>query len=61
MLRAERSEKGNGRVYQIYFTATDNQVTGGSCSGSVNIGVPDTMKSGQSAVDDGQLYDSTLP
>jgi hypothetical protein len=42
MLRAERSGKGNGRVYQVDFTADDGQ--GGSCTGSVNVGVPHSMK-----------------
>ncbi|MBI4527722.1 MAG: hypothetical protein HY695_28330 [Deltaproteobacteria bacterium] len=61
LLRAERSGKGNGRVYQITFTANDSQATGGSCTGSVKIGVPLSMKPGMAAVDDGQLYDSTRP
>lgn len=59
LLRAERSGKGNGRVYRVNFTADDGQ--GGVCAGSVNVGVPHSMKPGMSAVDDGQLYDSTQP
>jgi hypothetical protein len=37
-LRAERSARGNGRVYTINFTATDD--TGASCEGSVFVCVP---------------------
>lgn len=59
LLRAERSGKGNGRVYEIRFTADDGQ--GGTCSGSGTVGVPHSMKPGMSAVDDGQLYDSIQP
>jgi len=59
LLRAERSGTGNGRVYQVNFTANDGQ--GGVCTGSVKVGVPHSMKPGTSAVDDGQLYDSTQP
>lgn len=59
LLRAERSGKGNGRVYLITFTAADT--TGGSCTGTAVVGIPHSMKSGESPVDDGQLYDSTLP
>jgi hypothetical protein len=37
-LRAERSPKGDGRVYRIVFTVLD--VRGGSCSGLATVGVP---------------------
>ena len=56
LLRAERSAKGNGRVYRINFTATDGQ--GGSCLGLVIVFVPHDRKD-QTAVDDGQNFDST--
>ena len=59
LIRAERSGAGNGRVYRINFTANDGQ--GGSCSSFVKVAVPHSMKPGSSAVDDGQLYNSTLP
>ncbi|OGQ78446.1 MAG: hypothetical protein A3F90_04875 [Deltaproteobacteria bacterium RIFCSPLOWO2_12_FULL_60_19] len=59
LLRAERSGNSNGRVYRVGFTADDGQ--GGSCAGSVEVSVPKSMKPGSSAVDDGQLYNSTLP
>ena len=54
-LRAERFGGGNGRVYQIHFTAT-NAV--GSCSGTVRVSVPHDQ-SGAAAIDDGQIYDAT--
>jgi predicted amidohydrolase len=37
-VRAERSAQGNGRVYTIYFTASDG--AGGSCQGSVTVCAP---------------------
>ncbi|MEK6279913.1 MAG: thrombospondin type 3 repeat-containing protein [Acidobacteriota bacterium] len=52
---AERAGGDNGRVYTIYFTATDGR--GGSCSGSVKVAVPHDQN--RSAVDDGPRYDST--
>jgi len=38
MLRAERSGLGDGRVYQVSFTASDGH--GGTCSGTTTVGVP---------------------
>lgn len=58
-LRAERSGTGNGRVYAIAFAAEDGR--GGSCAGSVKVGVPHDQGQGATPVDDGQQYDSTLP
>lgn len=59
-VRAERSGNpnvpGNGRVYHIGFTATDD--FGGSCSGTVMTGVPHDKK--DTPVDDGPFFDSTL-
>ena len=57
-IRAERDLGGNGRVYHIGFTAEDSG--GNLCSGTVKVGVPITRR-GAPAVDDGALYDSTLP
>ncbi|MBI3753905.1 MAG: hypothetical protein HY266_07700 [Deltaproteobacteria bacterium] len=57
-IRAERSGKGNGRVYAISFTADDGK--GGSCSGQVKVGVPHDQGKGKNPVDDGQNYDSTM-
>ena len=59
MLRAERSGRGNGRVYEIDYTASDG--VGGSCSSTVEVGVRhDQGKSGP-AVNDGATIDSTVP
>ena len=58
-VRTERSGKGNGRVYQISFTADDGK--GGSCTGAVKVGVPHSQKKGLTAIDDGQIYNSTIP
>jgi hypothetical protein len=56
LLRAERAAGGNGRVYQVRFTASDGQ--GGSCGGTVQVVVPATAAPG-SIVNDGAVYDST--
>ena len=37
-VRAERSGGGNGRMYEISFTTSDDQ--GGECEGSVQVCVP---------------------
>ena len=55
LLRAERAGKGNGRVYHINFTASDIE---GSDSGSVEVCVRHSRKA--DAVDDGELFDSTM-
>jgi uncharacterized repeat protein (TIGR01451 family) len=57
-VRAERSGTGDGRVYTIYFTATDG--SGGSCTGSATIGVPHDQGNGSTPINGGALYDSTL-
>lgn len=57
-VRAERSGTGNGRVYAIAFAAEDGK--GGSCSGTVHVGVPHDRGKGAIPIDDGQMYDSTL-
>jgi hypothetical protein len=54
-VRAERSGTGNGRVYTIFFTATDGR--GGSTSGTVKVSVPHNQN--DTAVDDGAIFDST--
>ena len=59
-VRAERTgdarKPGNGRVYEILFTAKRGA---DSCSGSVKVAVPHDQGKGP-AVDDGLRYDSTL-
>ncbi|HEV8459564.1 MAG TPA: VWA domain-containing protein [Gaiellaceae bacterium] len=52
-LRAERSGLGDGRVYGVHVTVTDGQ--GGSCTGTVSVGVPHDQ-SGSAAVDSGQSF-----
>jgi hypothetical protein len=58
-VRAERAGNGNGRVYHIGFTADDEN--GGSCTGTVQVSVPRSQNAEGAAVDDGPLYDSTIP
>ncbi|MBE8988348.1 hypothetical protein [Nostoc sp. LEGE 12450] len=55
-VRAERNGQGNGRVYQIIFTATDNK--GAECRGNFSVTVPKSQN-GNPSVDDGQNFDST--
>lgn len=59
-VRAERSGSkkvpGNGRVYEISFTADDGK--GGECSASVTVCVPHDQRNGHACFDDGQLYNS---
>ena len=57
-LRAERSGNGDGRVYHVSFTATDDRE--GSCAGTIVVGVPHDRKDGATPVDSGQSYDSTM-
>ena len=58
-VRAERNGTGNGRVYQLSFRAEDGR--GGSCTGTVTVGVPHSLQKGITAIDDGQIYNSTIP
>ncbi len=57
-VRAERDGGNDGRVYHIAFTATG---AGGSCTGSVTVGVPKSQGNNGGPVDQGALYNSTLP
>lgn len=56
-VRAERSGLENGRIYEILFGAST--ADGGSCSGSVQVGVPHDRGAGAVPVDSGVRYDST--
>jgi dipeptidyl aminopeptidase/acylaminoacyl peptidase len=57
-VRAERSPRGDGRVYRIAFTVSDDH--GGSCSGTVTVAVP--RKKRKPAVDSAPpSYDSLAP
>lgn len=62
-VRAERTGTkkipGDGRVYHIGFTATDGE--GGTCTGTVTVGVPHDQGGSSVPVDGGPLYDSTTP
>jgi hypothetical protein len=62
-LRAERNghgnkAKGDGRVYQISFTASDP--SGATCTGAVLYTVPHDQGQGGAAVNSGLIYDSTV-
>ncbi len=54
-VRAERSGKGDGRVYHIAFDALDGK--GGQCSGNVTVEVPHDNRT--SAPDSGSGFNST--
>jgi hypothetical protein len=60
LLRAERSGKGNGRVYHVHFTASDpeSRALGTSPKGVVTVTVPHDKKT-DAAIDGGELFDST--
>ncbi len=55
-VRSERSGKGNGRVYTIGFTATDN--SGDTCSGTAKVCVPHDDQASV-CIEDGPPFDST--
>lgn len=57
LLRAERSESGDGRLYRITFSANDSKQ--GNCSGVVTVGVPVVRAGG--VTDSGGSYDSLEP
>lgn len=58
-VRAERSGTGDGRVYIVTMTANDGN--DGTCSGTVQVIVPHSMKKPISAVNSGATYNSILP
>jgi len=64
-LRAERDGSGDGRVYHIFFTASDGK--GGTCrvdmtsTIKVRVGVSDNQGGGIDPIDGGARYDSTKP
>jgi len=64
-VRAERvgdpKVPGNGRLYYISFTATDDAVSPASCSGVVSVGVPHDQGQHATPVGEGPIYDSTQP
>lgn len=58
-VRVERQGDGNGRYYHISYTTSDGN--GGFCSGIVMVNVPKSLGKKGVAVDDGPLFDSTVP
>lgn len=56
-VRAERSGKGQGRLYFVHFRAADGK--GGTCTGSVTVGVPHDRSAKGLPQDTGERYDST--
>jgi VCBS repeat-containing protein len=59
-VRAERAgtpkAPGNGRMYHINYTVTDG--AGGSCGGTVKVGVPHDQGKGSVVIDGGPLFNS---
>jgi pimeloyl-ACP methyl ester carboxylesterase len=55
-LRSERNGGGNGRVYTIYFSASDGK--GGLSQGNVKVSVPRSL--GRNAVEDTTAFDSMI-
>jgi uncharacterized repeat protein (TIGR01451 family) len=58
-LRAERSGLGDGRVYRIATSVSDGD--GGSCTGTVIVGVPHDQGAGSTPIDSGLIVDSFGP
>jgi hypothetical protein len=58
LIRRERSDTGDGRVYEISFTATNMQSTL-SCTGKVQVCVPTKKGKNGICTNSGQNYDST--
>jgi uncharacterized repeat protein (TIGR01451 family) len=53
-LRAERSGTGDGRVYRVAATATDGH--GGTCTGTVIVGVPHDRRTHATPIDSGGIF-----
>lgn len=53
LIRAERSGKGDGRVYVLHVSVSDG--LGGMCTGTTAVSVPHDQ-SGKAAIDSGQAY-----
>ncbi|HEX7149920.1 MAG TPA: hypothetical protein VF618_00420 [Thermoanaerobaculia bacterium] len=58
LLRAERSGSGDGRVYELRFTASDGR--GGTSTGTVTVCVPQSQGKNEVCVDSGVRFDSTV-
>jgi hypothetical protein len=59
MLRRERADSGNGRVYEITFTAT-NIVSGAACTGKVQVCTPTKKGKKGLCTNSGQNFNSKL-
>jgi len=58
-VRHERSARGNGRVYTIWFTADDGQ--GGTCAGAADVCIPHDGGPGRPCIKDNRVVDSLGP
>jgi hypothetical protein len=58
-VRRERSGRGNGRVYTIWFTADDGR--GGTCSGAADVCIPHDSGPGRSCIKDARVVNSLGP
>jgi len=58
LLRAERSGTGDGRVYRVHYRAADQR--GGTCEGTVRIGVPRDAAHGAAVDSAPPSFDSLL-
>lgn len=59
MLRRERADSGNGRVYEVTFTAT-NIVSGAACTGKVQVCTPTKKGKKGLCTNSGQNFNSRL-
>ena len=59
LIRAERAGNGDGRIYEIDFTADDRN--GGICTGTVIVGVPVNQGRNGTPVNNGASFNSTQP
>lgn len=57
-VRAERSGRQDGRVYHVFFKAEDGR--GGKCEREVTVCVSHDGRPGETCVDQGALFDSTV-
>ncbi|HSK81015.1 MAG TPA: prenyltransferase/squalene oxidase repeat-containing protein [Thermoanaerobaculia bacterium] len=57
-VRAERSGRQDGRVYHVFFKASDGR--GGECEREVRVCVPHDNRPDATCVDQGALFDSTV-
>ena len=58
-LRSERSGTADGRVYRLAVSVTDGR--GGSCGGTITVGVPHDQGKGSTPIDSGLVVNSFGP